>query len=121
MDNFYAQTFQDFASGVKPLDLALYAGAGLVVWVLFQEKLVGLKDVVGNLLGKIKLPNVNSNLSSKTNTKSNDPFFQLVVSWKQTRDLAVQSGCSEAVKVADQMFPLLGPNVCEKTNKGENV
>lgn len=119
MDNFFSQSFQDFASGVKPLDLALYAGAGLVVWVLFQEKLVGLKDVVGNLLGKIKLPNVTTS-SPKTSVKSNDPFFQLVVSWKQTRDLAVQSGCSEAVKVADQMFPLLGPNVCEK-NKGETV
>jgi len=49
--------------------------------------------------------------------KKNDPedtFFKLVVSWKQTRDLAVQSGCSEAVKVADQMFPYLSPNVCQQ-------
>lgn len=115
MDNFYAQSFQDFAAGVKPLDLALYAGAGLVVWVLFQEKLSGLKDVVSNLLGKVKLPSPQS--PKLVHAKSNDPFFQLVVSWKQTRDLAVQSGCSEAVKVADQMFPLLGPNICEKGNK----
>jgi hypothetical protein len=43
-----------------------------------------------------------------------DTFFKLVVSWKQTRDLAVESGCSEAVKVADQMFPFLSPNVCGK-------
>lgn len=120
MDNFYTQSFQDFASGVKSLDLALYAGAGLIVWVLFQEKLVGLKDVFSNLLGKIKLPSVVTS-SSKNSVKSNDPFFQLVVSWKQTRDLAVQSGCEEAVKVADQMFPLLGPSVCEKRNKGETV
>jgi hypothetical protein len=41
-----------------------------------------------------------------------DVFFKLVVSWKQTRDLAEKSGCSEAVKVADQMFPFLSPNVC---------
>lgn len=122
MDNFYSQSFQDFAASVKPLDLALYAGAGLVVWVLFQEKLVGLKDVFGNLLGKIKLPAYTKVVSDvKPNVKSNDPFFQLVVSWKQTRDLAVQSGCSEAVKVADQMFPLLGPNVCEKGSKTETV
>jgi hypothetical protein len=48
-------------------------------------------------------------------TKNNeDVFFKLIVSWKQTRDLAVQSGCVEAVKVADQMFPFLSPNVCAK-------
>ena len=46
-----------------------------------------------------------------------DTFFKLVVSWKQTRDLAVQSGCGEAVKVADQMFPFLSPNVCKKEDK----
>lgn len=117
MDNFYTQSFQDFAAGVKPLDLALYAGAGLVVWVLFQDKLTGLKNALGDLLGKVKLPNTTPDYTSK----SNDPFFQLVVSWKQTRDLAIKSGCEEAVKVADQMFPLLGPNVCEKGSKKETV
>jgi hypothetical protein len=43
-----------------------------------------------------------------------DLFFKLVVSWKQTRDLAVESGCDDAVKVADQMFPYLSPTVCGK-------
>jgi hypothetical protein len=48
---------------------------------------------------------------------ADDVFFDLVASWKQTRDLAVKSGCSEAVKVADQMFPHLSPTVCgEKKN-----
>ena len=119
MDNFFSQSFQDFAAGVKPLDLALYAGAGLVVWVLFQKQLSGLTDTVGGLLGKIKLPVVSS--TKLVSKQSDDPFFRLVVSWKQTRDLAVQSGCEDAVKVADEMFPLLGPNVCEKRNKGEIV
>lgn len=111
MDNFYTQSFQDFATGVKPLDLALYAGAGLVIWVLFQEKLTGLKDVVAKLFNKVtsQLPVVNNVPAAQ----SNDVFFQLVTSWKQTRDLAVKNGCAEAVKVADQMFPLLGPNVCQ--------
>jgi hypothetical protein len=39
-------------------------------------------------------------------------FFDLVVSWKQTRDLAQRSGCDKAVKVADEMFPFLSPMVC---------
>jgi hypothetical protein len=43
-----------------------------------------------------------------------DLFFQLVASWKQTRDLAVRSGCQEAIKVADQMFPYLSPMGCSK-------
>jgi hypothetical protein len=45
-------------------------------------------------------------------SKEEDLFFKLVVSWKETRDLAVRSGCAEAVKVADQMFPFLSPMVC---------
>ena len=49
-----------------------------------------------------------------SNSNKDDVFFKLVVSWKQTRDLAEQSGCTEAIKVADQMFPFLSPNVCAK-------
>ena len=121
MDNFYAQSFQDFAASVKPLDLALYAGAGLVVWVLFQEKLIGLKDIFAKLFNKVsvKLPTSVGSVLPKASSNQ-DLFFQLVTSWKQTRDLAVQNGCTEAVKVADQMFPLLGPNVCQ-ANKSETM
>lgn len=118
MDNFYTQSFQDFAAGVKPLDLALYAGAGLVLWVLFQDKLGGVKTLVGDLFNKVsaKLPeSVGSVLPSVPTESNKDVFFQLVTSWKQTRDLAVKNGCVEAVKVADQMFPLLGPNVCQSS------
>ena len=121
MDNFYTQSFQDFAAGVKPLDLALYAGAGLILWVLFQDKLGGLKTFVSDLFNKVssKLPeSVGSVLPSVPTESNKDVFFQLVTSWKQTRDLAVKNGCAEAVKVADQMFPLLGPNVCQ-SNKTE--
>ena len=35
----YTETFQEFASKVGPMDLALYAGVGLVLWVLFKDKL----------------------------------------------------------------------------------
>ena len=121
MDNFYTQSFQDFAAGVKPLDLALYAGAGLILWVLFQDKLGGLKTLVATLFNRVssQLPtSVGSVLPPVSTAPNKDVFFQLVTSWKQTRDLAVQNGCVEAVKVADQMFPLLGPNVCQ-SNKTE--
>lgn len=118
----YTETFGEFASRVTPTDLALYAGVGLVVWVLFKEKLSPVQKFLIDLFNKAK-----ANVPSKvvdvkpvvvpqisTSTNKEDIFFKLVVSWKQTRDLAVESGCVEAVKVADQMFPYLSPNVCGK-------
>ncbi len=121
----FNETFQEFSSRVTTTDLALYAGAGLVLWVLFKDKLspvqkllAGLVDSVKNLLGsnKTTVPGV---VTVPVNVKesvvdTDDLFFKLVASWKQTRDLAVSSGCEEAVKVADQMFPYLSPTVCSK-------
>lgn len=119
----FTESFQEFSSRLNATDLALYAGVGLVVWVLFKDKLSPVQTFLLSLVEKIKggsaLPVVNVPsvapvvLPSKKNDNE-DIFFKLVVSWKQTRDLAVQSGCSEAVKVADQMFPFLSPNVCNK-------
>lgn len=113
----YAQSFEEFSSSLKPVDLALYAGIGIVLWVLFKDKLSPVQKLLSDLLVKVK------GATTKTSTvdlpkptlvapESNDIFFELVVSWKQTRDLAVRSGCEEAVKVADQMFPYLSPTVC---------
>jgi hypothetical protein len=117
----YAQSFEEFSSSLKPMDLALYAGAGIVLWVLFKDKLSPVQKFLGDLLAKVKSKTdnlTNSNVVSVTpkpsvNVEENsDVFFELVASWKQTRDLAVKSGCEEAVKVADQMFPYLSPKVC---------
>lgn len=113
----YAQSFEEFSSSLKPTDLALYAGAGIVLWVLFKEKLSPVQKFLGDLLVKVKnvgsvKPNVQIADPVPTATDSGDVFFELVASWKQTRDLAVKSGCEEAVKVADQMFPYLSPTVC---------
>lgn len=119
----YTETFQEFASKVGPMDLALYAGAGLILWVLFKEKLSPVQTFLLGLVDKFKnvsntkpvspvavvVPAVKPVVTSKE-----DIFFKLVVSWKQTRDLAAECGCSEAVKVADQMFPYLSPVVCTK-------
>jgi hypothetical protein len=121
----YTESFDQFASKLSSMDLALYAGLGLIIFVLFKDKLSPVQKLLTDLFAKGK------NLINKKNdivpvvvpdvkpvvinqdTKE-DTFFKLVVSWKQTRDLAVQSDCDEAVKVADQMFPFLSPNVCGK-------
>ena len=121
----FTESFQEFSSKVTTTDLALYAGVGLVLWVLFKDKLSPVQKLVGDLVNKVKggvnLPKVDLPVVVKeaAKTGSDDNFFNLVVSWKQTRDLAVKSGCSEAVKVADQMFPYLSPTVCG--NNGEDV
>lgn len=119
----YTESFQEFATKVGPMDLALYAGVGLVLWVLFKDQLSPVQQLLGGLVEKLKGVNplkpvtpvavVVPNVKPVVTTKE-DIFFKLVVSWKQTRDLASECGCSEAVKVADQMFPYLSPVVCSK-------
>ena len=121
----YTESFDQFASKVTPTDLALYAGVGMILFVLFKDKLSPVQKFLGDLVGGLKsklnngasvvpvvVPDVTPVVVSKENKE--DTFFKLVVSWKQTRDLAIQSGCNEAVKVADQMFPFLSPTVCSK-------
>jgi hypothetical protein len=121
----YTESFEQFASRVTPTDLALYAGAGIILWILFKDKLSPVQKFLGDLAGGLKsklnngssvVPVVVPDVAPVAVTKETkeDNFFKLVVSWKQTRDLAVKSGCDEAVKVADQMFPFLSPTVCSK-------
>lgn len=119
--NYVTQSFDEFSSSLAPMDIALYAGVGLVLWVMFKDKLSPVQQLFNPLLEKVK-----GLVGGKTTTNSvvtrpatpaqvsakNDLFFRLVESWKQTRDLAEQSGCQEAIKVADQMFPYLSPKVC---------
>lgn len=129
----FTESFQEFSSRLTTMDLALYAGVGLVLFVLFKDKLSPVQTVLMGLLNKVKNITTNNSvvlpvvsvpkvdpvtLPKDTATSSqDDTFFKLVVSWKQTRDLAEKSGCSEAVKVADQMFPFLSPNVCKPEEK----
>jgi hypothetical protein len=120
----YTESFDQFASKLNGTDIALYAGAGLILWILFKDKLSPVQkflvDTVGGLKSKLNngvvvpvvVPDVAPVAVSKETKEDN--FFKLVVSWKQTRDLAIKSGCDEAVKVADQMFPFLSPTVCSK-------
>jgi len=125
----YAQSFDEFAASVKPTDLALYAGVGLVLWILFKDRLSPVSSFVSSLVEKTKdllntkKPTVADNITLPQPVEAvvikdkdkEDIFFKLVVSWKQTRQLALLSGCSRAVEVADEMFPYLSPNVCEKS------
>lgn len=117
----FTESFTNFSSKLTPTDLALYAGAGLLVWVLFKDRLSPVQELILGIVNKAKSllatgsPRQVSVVASNKGT--DDVFFRLVNSWKQTRDLAVESGCDEAVKVADQMFPFLSPNVCNKQPK----
>lgn len=117
----FTESFQEFSSKLGPMDLALYAGVGIVLWVLFKDKLSPVQKILTDLISKVSKPAkviVKSTPSDTTvieSSKNNkDSFFDLVVSWKQTRDLAVLNGCQKAVEVADQMFPYLSPNICKE-------
>lgn len=126
----FTESFEQFSSRLSTMDLALYAGVGLVLWVLFKDKLSPVQKAIMSLvenfkgnnatkspLVSVEVPKIDPVVLPKVvgeTLSKDDTFFKLVVSWKQTRDLAEKSGCSEAVKVADQMFPFLSPNVCNK-------
>jgi hypothetical protein len=121
----FTESFEQFSSKLTGTDLALYAGVGIVLWILFKDKLSPVQALVLSAVNKAKslLGNNKTNAVSvvvppvksvEVSSAKEDLFFKLVVSWKQTRDLAVQSGCTEAVKVADEMFPHLSPTVCGK-------
>jgi len=124
----YTQSFEEFSASLGPMDLALYAGVGIILWVLFKDKLSPVQSVIVDYFEKLK--GITENKSDTVTIKGantvkaspkneQDLFFNLVVSWKQTRDLAVKSGCSKAVEVADQMFPYLSPTVCSEENNAE--
>lgn len=110
----FTETFSEFSSRLGTMDLALYLGAGIIIWVLFKDKLSPVQKIILDTINGIKGGVSSVPALPKTEIKLNkkDLFFDLVVSWKQTRDLAVKSGCSKAIEVADQMFPYLSPEVC---------
>jgi hypothetical protein len=113
----------------------LSAGIGLVVWILFKDKLSPVQGVINLALESLNrllvkktvsvvppattlvdsVPTILANtIAENSKQEPEDLFFKLVVSWKETRDLALKCGCDKAVAVADEMFPYLSPNVCGK-------
>ena len=123
----FTQTFEEFSSGLAPMDLALYAGIGIILWVLFKDKLSPVQKIVKDLVDKVKdntpsVPSLPDFVKEKVKTEDDSKlFFDLVVSWKQTRDLAEKSGCEKAIEVADQMFPYLSPMVCKPKEETDNA
>lgn len=122
----YTQTFEDFAKGLGPMDLALYAGVGIILWVLFKDKLSPVQQLLSNLFNNFRKTETSAP-ETKTDgnildgilvpklspaTQKRDLFFDLIASWKQTRDLAVKNGCDKAVSVIDDAFPFLSPTGC---------
>lgn len=111
----FTETFQEFSSRLGPTDLALYAGVGLIIWILFRDKLGGVvNSVVNSVKGTVSTSPGLSMIKLPVSNNNQNKFFELVSSWKKTRDLAEEVGCAEAVKVADQMFPFLAPQSCQE-------
>lgn len=122
----FSQSFEEFSGSLGPMDLALYAGVGIVLWVLFKDKLSPVQKIVLDTINSVKdslggsAPKTSIELPESIKqapTETQNLFFDLVVSWKQTRDLAELSGCQKAVEVADQMFPYLSPTICSEEKK----
>jgi hypothetical protein len=135
LDMNFTQSFEEFSKGLSSTDLMLYAGIGLVVWILFKDKLSPVQGVINLALESLNrllvkktvsvvppattlvdsVPTILANtIAENSKQEPEDLFFKLVVSWKETRDLALKCGCDKAVAVADEMFPYLSPNVCGK-------
>jgi hypothetical protein len=119
----YTETFEEFAARSTVTDLALYAGAAIILWILFKEKFPFMQKGLGDIVNKVKTFFVKqpTNVAAEkptivgtTNKTKEDLFFDLVSSWKNTRDLAKKSHCEAAVRVADQMFPYLSPSGCNE-------
>lgn len=122
----FSQSFEEFSGSLGPMDLALYAGVGIILWVLFKDKLSPVQKIVLDTINSVKdswgssSPKTSIELPESIKqapAETQNLFFDLVVSWKQTRDLAELSGCQKAVEVADQMFPYLSPTICSEEKK----
>jgi hypothetical protein len=129
-DTLFTVNYDEFSKGMNSTNLLLYAGIGLAVFVLFNKDPLNYAKSVVDFI-KSKLSGVTRSVTPLVITDTaTDPklpvslpayepskdelFFTLIESWKKTRDLAVKTNCTEAVKVADQMFPFLSPNGCKK-------
>lgn len=116
------ETFGEFSNKLTSTDLMLYAGLAVVLWVLFKDKLGGVTQAIINLLrsngSDSVVPGAVVLKPSSEEVKNQELFFELIASWKKTRDLAEKSGCSKAVDAVDQLFPHLNPVTCkEKTDE----
>ena len=105
----------NFGAMPSTLDVCLYLGVLIVVYVLFQDKLGPVKEFISNFLRKAKptrnteVVAIDENVVADELHSDSELFFKLIRSWKLTKDLAEQYGANKAVEIADQMFPHLIP------------
>ncbi len=105
----------NFGAMPSTLDVCLYLGVLIVVYVLFQDKLGPVKEFISNFLRKAKptrnteVVTIDENVVADEIHSESELFFKLIRSWKLTKDLAEQYGANKAVEIADQMFPHLIP------------
>ena len=105
----------NFGAMPSTLDVCLYLGVLIVVYVLFQDKLGPVKECISNFLRKAKptrnteVVAIDENVVADEIHSESELFFKLIRSWKLTKDLAEQYGANKAVEIADQMFPHLIP------------
>lgn len=137
----YTQSFEEFSSSLGPTDLALYAGVGIVLYVLFKDKLSPVQKMVLEFVETSKkwLSDMNKPVEPKPPivgpvpdfpvppatplvrpTVQQDTFLELVASWRKTRDLSEKYGCGQATEMLDEMFQYLSPVVCvDEENNNE--
>lgn len=118
------ETFGEFSNKLTTTDLMLYAGVAVILWVLFKDQLGGITQTIKNLLANKSsvIPGIVVPKPNEEETANTDLFFELIASWKKTRDLAEKSGCVKAVDAVDQLFPHLSPITCkEKTDEPETL
>lgn len=139
----YTQSFEEFSAGLQPMDLALYAGIGIILWVLFKDKLSPVQKMILDLIQDVKgsfdtpknnikvdLPQLSPIIvpvapkreviiAPPAEPETDDVFFKMIASWKETRDLALECKCDKAVEAIDAMFPYLSPTVCGETKNAE--
>tara|TARA_R100000278_G_scaffold107620_1_gene84408 strand:- start:57 stop:407 length:351 start_codon:yes stop_codon:yes gene_type:complete len=106
--------FEEFAKNTTNLDITLYIGVLIIGYVLFKDKIPAVKEYISKVVKKItaKKPVVTDNeiiTIEEVRDEEAKLFFELVKSWKTTRDLAEDYGATRAVEIADEMFPHLVP------------
>lgn len=107
------------------LDLSLYVGILIVLYILFKDKLGFIKEYVDKFLKSTPkvaedVVVIDETIPAEDIHNDSELFFRLIKSWKQTKDLAEQYGADKAVKIADEMFPHLIPEE-EKNVERENT
>lgn len=110
----FTESFEQFSARLTPLDLVLWGVAGFIIYTVFVKDNVSVVSLVKNTVDNLKnlVPSKPTVVKNQAVSKTEDEFFALISSWKQTRDLAEKLNCVDAVKVIDQMFPYLSPGGC---------